>query len=136
MAAPFCSGLRPASAEAPTTLFMSGVSITIARMFEHLDDYALTEVIAAEARASAAADARKYGAIAELERRQNTVERANWACDGWDAAAAEIAAALNLSHGRACGEMELAVTLRDRLPKVAALFLAGDVNARRVWLID
>jgi uncharacterized protein DUF222 len=105
-------------------------------MFEHLDDYALTEVIAAEARASAVADARKYGAIAELERRRNTVERANWACDGWDAAAAEIAAALNMSHGRACGEMELAVTLRDRLPKLAALFLAGDVNARRVWLID
>ncbi|MDT5078135.1 MAG: hypothetical protein QOJ80_2772, partial [Mycobacterium sp.] len=53
----------------------------------------------------------------------------------WDAAAAEIAAALNIGHGRASGEMDLAVMLRDRFPKVAALFLSGDVNARRVWLI-
>jgi len=105
-------------------------------MFESLDDGALIDVIAAEARASAVSDARKYGAIAELERRRNTGERAYWACDDWDGAAAEVAAALNIGHGRASGEMDLAVTLRDRLPKVAALFLAGDVNARRVWLID
>jgi hypothetical protein len=105
-------------------------------MFEAVDDSASIGVIAAEARASAVSDARKYGAIAELERRRNTGEHANWACDDWDAAAAEVAAALNIGHGRACGEMDLAITLRDRLPKVAALFLAGDLNARRVWLID
>jgi Domain of unknown function (DUF222) len=105
-------------------------------MFEALDDAALVDTIAAEARASAVSDARKYGAIAELERRRNTGERALWACDEWDAAAAEVAAALNIGHGRACGEMDLAVTLRDRLPRVAALFLSGELNARRVWLID
>src|SRR6476659_5064333 len=114
---------------------MSVAPTTIARMFEGLDDAALVSTIAAEARASAIADARKFGAIAELERRRNTAEYANWACDGWDTAAAELAAALNISHGRACGEMDLAVTLRDRLPKVAALFLAGNLTARRVWLI-
>jgi hypothetical protein len=32
--------------------------------------------------------------------------------------------------------MDLAITLRDRLPKVAALFLSGELNARRVWLIQ
>ena len=62
-------------------------------------------------------------------------EHARWACDDEDAAAAEIAAALNIGHGRACGEMDLAVVLRDRFPKVAAAFLAGELNARRVWLI-
>ena len=62
-------------------------------------------------------------------------EHARWACDDADAAAAEIAAALNIGHGRASGEMDLAVVLRDRFPKVAALFLAGQLNARRVWLI-
>jgi hypothetical protein len=94
------------------------------------------DVITATARASAASDARKYAAIAELERRRNTGEHAYWACDDLDATAAEIAAALNIGHGRASGEMDLAVTLRDRLPRVAALFTAGDLNARRVWLID
>jgi hypothetical protein len=31
--------------------------------------------------------------------------------------------------------MDLAVALRDRLPKVAALFLSGELDGRRVWLI-
>jgi hypothetical protein len=115
---------------------MSVDATTIARMFENLADAELVDTIAAEARASAVSDARKYGAIAELERRRNTGEHALWACDDWDAAAAEVAAALNIGHGRACGEMDLAITLRDRLPKVAALFLSGDLNARRVWLVQ
>ena len=88
----------------------------------------MVDTITGEARASAASDARRYGAIAELERRRNTGEHGSWACDDWDAAAAEVAAALNIGHGRACGEMDLAVVLRDRLPKVAALFLAGELN--------
>ncbi len=105
-------------------------------MFEALTDSELIDAIAAEARTSAISDARKYGAIAELERRRNTGEHAKWACDDWDSAAAEVAAALNIGHARAGGEMELAVTLRDRLPKVGALFLSGALNGRRVWLID
>jgi hypothetical protein len=105
-------------------------------MFEAASDAALIDTIAAEARASAVADARKYGAIAELERRRNTGDHANWACDDWDSMAAEVAAALNIGHGRAISEVDLAVTLRDRLPKVAALFLSGVLNGRRVWLID
>jgi hypothetical protein len=39
-------------------------------MFEDFGDAALVDTIAAEARASAVSDARKYGAIAELERRR------------------------------------------------------------------
>jgi hypothetical protein len=103
--------------------------------FRRLDDAALVDAISGWARSSAVSDAMKYAAIAEFERRRGTDEHADWACDDWDAAAAEIAAALNIGHGRASGEMDLAVMLRDRFPKVAALFLLGDVNARRVWLI-
>jgi hypothetical protein len=101
-----------------------------------LDDAALIDTVAGWARASAASDAKKYAAIAEFERRRCTDEHPNWACDDWDAAAAEVAAALNIGHGRASGEMDLAIMLRDRVPKVGALFLAGELNARRVWLIS
>ena len=99
------------------------------------DDAAVIDAVTGWARVGAAADARKYAAIAELARRRTTGEHARWACDDEAAAAAEVAAALNIGHGRASGEMDLAVVLRDRFPKVAALFLAGDVTARRVWLI-
>jgi hypothetical protein len=99
------------------------------------DDAAVIDAVTGWARLGAAADARKYAAIAELARRRTTGEHARWACDDEAAAAAEVAAALNIGHGRASGEMDLAVVLRDRFPKVAALFLAGDVTARRVWLI-
>lgn len=34
----------------------------------------------------------------------------------WDATAAEIGAALTISPGRASVQMDLALTLRDRLP--------------------
>jgi hypothetical protein len=67
-------------------------------MFEVLGDAALIDSIVAEAGSSAAADARKYAAIAELERRRNTGEH-DLACDDWDAAAGEVAAALNIGHG-------------------------------------
>ncbi len=106
-------------------------------MFERRSDAALVDthrrVTAAGQRAPA--DARKYAAIAELERRRNTGEHARGRATTVDAAAAEVAAALNIGHGRACGEIDLAVVLRDRLPKVAALFLSGQLNGRRVWLI-
>lgn len=101
-----------------------------------LDDAALIDAVTGWATVSAAADARKYAALAELQRRRVTGEHAHWAADDWDAAAAEVAAALNVSHGRATGELDLAVTLRDRLPTVAALFLAGQLSARRVWIVD
>jgi hypothetical protein len=81
-----------------------------------LDDAALIDAVAGSARVSAAADARKYAAIAELERRRCTDEHPNWACDDWDAAAAEVAAALNTGHGRASGEVDMAIMLRDRFP--------------------
>ncbi|MEZ0364264.1 DUF222 domain-containing protein [Mycobacterium sp. pUA109] len=74
----------------------------------------------------AAASARRLAAIAELvHRRTDSAAHAQWACDDWDATAAEVAAALNLSHGKASGQMYLATALRDRLPHVAEAFAEG-----------
>lgn len=88
---------------------------------------AIEEWAAAEARAAA----RRLAAIGELVRRRCTDdERANWACDSWDAAAAEVSAALGVTHGRASGEMHLSQTLRHRLPRVAELFMAGRLSYR------
>ncbi|MGA9674625.1 MAG: DUF222 domain-containing protein, partial [Mycobacterium sp.] len=61
-------------------------------------------------------------------------------CDNWDAIAADVAAAQNISHTMASGQMYLAVALRDRLPKVAALFAEDSISTRLattiVWHTD
>jgi hypothetical protein len=107
-------------------------------VFELMSDAELIDVMSAQARAAAAADSRKYAAIAELQRRRcvDGSERQHWACDDWDGAAGEIGAALDIGHGRALGEMDLAVMLRDRFPRVGALFAQGLLTGRRVWKID
>jgi hypothetical protein len=46
--------------------------------------------------------------------------------------AAEVAAAMNISHRKASGQMRIAETLRDQLPAVAALFTRGALSARVV----
>jgi hypothetical protein len=99
------------------------------------DDGALVTAIEDCARAEAAAAARRLSAIAELTRRRTgSDERADWACDEWDCAAAEVAAALGLSHGRASRQMHLSLVL-NRLPAVAALFLAGRLSLRLMSVI-
>jgi hypothetical protein len=76
-------------------------------------------------------------AIAELKRRRvgDDDERARWACDWWDCAAAEVGAAMNISARKASGQMRMAEALRDRLPAVAAMFWRGEVSARVVGAI-
>jgi hypothetical protein len=93
--------------------------------------------IQAWGRIEAAAAARRLDAIAELERR-NTDDhdpRAYWACDPWDDTAAQVASALNLRHRKASGQMHIALTLRNRLPRIGALFLDGKINAQLVSAI-
>ncbi|MCV7229256.1 HNH endonuclease signature motif containing protein [Mycolicibacterium komossense] len=95
-----------------------------------VSDAALVEAIAGWARASAAADARRLAAIDELVRRRcgdPDDERNLWACDPTDSAAAEVAVALNIGHGRAITQLKLAGLLRGRLPAINALFLAGSI---------
>ena len=106
------------------------------------DDATVVAAIEEWNRVEAAAGARRLHAIAELTSRRCDREgqRAQWACDGWDSAAAEVAAALGVRHGKACSQMQLALALRHRLPRVAALYLEGKVSYRVIaaiaWQID
>ncbi|MCP2628292.1 HNH endonuclease [Mycolicibacterium smegmatis] len=107
----------------------------IERMFEDLDDQALVAGIEVESRAESAAAARRLAFIAELaSRRAAPSEDAvvSWACDDWDATAAEVGAAMNIGHRAASKEMRIAEALRERLPRVAALFARGAVSTRVV----
>ena len=134
--------LRFCTQEVVGAVFVVAGANRIAHMFDRsmpgpdalrgLSDAALITGIQDWARATAAADARRLAGIAELVARRCTDEHPDWACDDWDACAAEISCALTVGHGRASGQMDLAVTLRDRLPHLGALFLAGDLPTRTV----
>lgn len=107
-------------------------------------DVAVVGAIGDWNRGEAAAAARRLAAIAELVARRcppngdpDVVDpRVRWACDPWDATAAEVASALGISHRRASSQMYLAQSLRERLPQVNALFLAGGIGARVVAAIS
>ena len=107
--------------------------------FTEADDATVVAAIEDGARAEAAAAARRLAAIAELARRRVLDDgddpRAWWACDGWDSASAEVAAAMNISPRRASGQMRIAESLRDHLPLVAALYRRGELSARVVGAI-
>jgi hypothetical protein len=111
-------------------------------MFDSADDAVVVAAIAEFARAEAAAAARRLQAIAELVHRRadGPVDHGRWSCDNWDATAAEVCAAQGISHSMASGQMYLAVALRGRLPRVAALFAEGSISARLaaaiVWHTD
>ena len=89
------------------------------------------------ARLEAAAGARRLAAIAELTSRRcdKQGKRAEWACDGWDSVAAEVACSLGVRHNKASRHMTLSLTLRHRLPKVAALYADGKVSYRVISAI-
>ena len=105
--------------------------------FSEADDATVVAAIEEGARAEAAAGARRLAAIAELARRRvdDDDERANWAFDGWASAAAEVAAAMTVGQRRASAQMRIAVALRDRLPRVAALYMQGALSSRVVSAI-
>lgn len=104
------------------------------REFAGLGEAALIAAIGQAAREEAQAAARKLAAIAELV--DCTVdeddERGGWAFDSWKNASAHVGAVLSIGQRRASGQMWIAVALRYRLPKVAALFYQGRLSARLV----
>jgi Domain of unknown function (DUF222) len=94
-------------------------------------DAAVVGAIEEWAREEARAAARRLAAVAELVRRRcGDDEHAYWACDSWDAAAAEVSAVLGITHGRASSQMDLSLSLRYRLPRIAALFMDGRLSHR------
>ncbi|WP_319452608.1 MULTISPECIES: HNH endonuclease signature motif containing protein [unclassified Mycobacterium] len=103
-------------------------------MFEGFGDAVLITTIGDEARAEAAAAARRLAAIAELADRRCSSElalsREYWACDAFDSVAAEVAAVQTISHRAAIRLVHQALALRHRLPKVAALLAEGIITVR------
>lgn len=107
-------------------------------MFEDLDDAALVAAIEDRTRAEAAEGAARLAAIAELTKRRELSagdDRALWACDAWSAASAEVSAAMGISARASSREMRIALALRDRLPKVAALYADGSLSSRVISTI-
>ncbi|WP_396926484.1 DUF222 domain-containing protein [Mycolicibacterium sp.] len=106
-------------------------------MFEELDsDVALLETMSRAQRAERKAIAERLLAAGQLCRRRmsavDAADRAQWCIDNWEAVAAEVAAELGISQGRASSQMNYGVQLIERLPKLGALFASGAIEYRIV----
>nr|WP_082961488.1 HNH endonuclease signature motif containing protein [Mycobacterium sp. E188] len=95
---------------------------------------ALLERVAGMARAENCAAAGQLAVIGELfaYRLSRCAECEQWAVDTEAAVAAEVAAELRISQGLAASRVRYARALRERLPKVAEVFAAGDIDFRMV----
>lgn len=62
--------------------------------------------------------------------------RGLWCIDEWEVIAAEVGARLGISRGRASSQMNYGLTLLERLPKFAAVCLAGDVDLWTLAVIE
>jgi hypothetical protein len=94
------------------------------------------DAVGAWARVENAACAQRLFAIADVfEARlsaDGSAEREQWCVDNWDAVAAEIGAAHNVSLGVASHQLMIARALRERLPRVAEVFATGQISYRLV----
>jgi hypothetical protein len=106
-------------------------SIAVARSpGERVRVHARLENAACAARLSAMADM-----LAAAHAADGSAEREQWRCDNWAAVCAQIGGAHEVTSGVASGLLMDAVTLRERLPKVAALFAEGLISYRLVHAI-
>ncbi|MDR3661295.1 MAG: DUF222 domain-containing protein [Mycobacterium sp.] len=99
---------------------------------------AAVDAIALATREENAAGARRLAAIGELyalRAPEYDVDRLNWVIDGFTGLVVEVAAALGVSRCRARAQVERAVTLRERLPKVAQVYAKGLIDAVMVAMI-
>ncbi|WP_156765098.1 13E12 repeat family protein, partial [Mycobacterium sp. 1245852.3] len=92
----------------------------------------LLERIGAAARAENRAAAAQLVAIGELfaYRLSRCSETEEWAVDTEAAVGAEVAAELRISQGLAASRVRYARAMRERLPKVGAVFKSGDIDFR------
>jgi Domain of unknown function (DUF222) len=98
-----------------------------------LDDAGVIDALGVVSREENAACGRRLAWMGELYARrapEADTERTCWAIDGHANVVAEIAAALNISRGRAAGQLQFAIPLRERLPKVAEVFATGAIDFR------
>jgi Domain of unknown function (DUF222) len=92
----------------------------------------LVERICSSARAENRAAAAQLVAIGELfgYRLSRCSETEDWAIDTMEAVAAEVGAALRIGQGLAASRVRYARAMRERLPRVAEVFKAGDIDFR------
>ena len=99
---------------------------------------AAVDAITLATREENAAGARRLAAIGDLwalRAPDDDVEKRYWAIDGYAGVIVEVAAALGVSRKRAQAQVDRAVTLRTRLPKVAAVYAKGLIDAVMVAMI-
>lgn len=115
---------------------------TVARMFESNSDphaaAAAVDAITTATREENAAGARRLAAIGdlyELRSPDDDVDKQCCAIDGFSGLVVEVAAALGVSRKRAQAQVDRAVMLRTRLPKVAAVYAKGLIDAVMVAMI-
>jgi hypothetical protein len=109
----------------------------VEHMFESLTDVALIDAVGEATRGESAAVARRFALVGELDARRakDLEESIFWRTDPYEEVTAEIAAAENISRGRASTQVHYARVLRDRLPQVAAVFGTGVIDERMVAII-
>lgn len=92
----------------------------------------LVDRVCAASRAENRAAAAQLAAIGELfgYRLSRCSETEEWAIDTEEAVAAEVAAALRISRALASSRLRYARAMRERLPKTAEVFRAGDIGLR------
>jgi hypothetical protein len=95
-----------------------------------VESAALIDAICAAGRAENRAAAAQLVAIGELfgYRLSRCSDTEEWAIDTMEALAAELAAALRIGQRAAGDKVRYARALRERLPRVGALFRAGDIG--------
>jgi hypothetical protein len=93
---------------------------------------ALLDRIAASWRAQNRGAAEALAAIGDLfaYRLSRCSDTEDWAVDTEAAVSAEVAAALRMSQGLAASQLRYARAMRERLPKLAEVFKAGDIDQR------
>jgi hypothetical protein len=93
---------------------------------------ALVDRICCSSRAENRAAAAQLVAVGELfaYRLSRCSETEDWAVDTMEAVTAEVAAALRISQGLAGSRVRYARAMRERLPKIAEVFKAGDIDYR------
>lgn len=92
------------------------------------------DAMGAAARAESVAVATRLESVAGLFacRVEDFPEAQWWVADEFEAVAAEVSAAQNISRARASAQVRLAVSLHARLPRVAEVFARGDIDFRLV----
>jgi hypothetical protein len=72
----------------------------------------------------------RLAAIGDLDvlRLRECGERESWTTDTWDAISAEVAAALHISQALASSYLNYSRAMRNRLPRIGAALIAGDIS--------